>query len=176
MLRQNQRNFRLISTHVTEEGVGQPTDNEWIDRSSPEVEVRNVEVKRKGRNTGWESVKAIYRGQRARDDSEGRACQRRVWISISGSEPTEEELALEWPKERQVYTQGRLRDREEHEIYNGDDPLELKVTEKTGENGRRFWRETTKTLIDEECGGQWREWMREEGFDIEIGRLMRKDW
>ena len=71
MLRQNQRNFWLSSTHATEEGVGRPVDNEWIDRFPPEIEVHDVEVKRKGRNTGWESVKVIYRGQRAKDDSDG---------------------------------------------------------------------------------------------------------
>ena len=176
MLRQNQRNFRLISVHATPEGVEQPTDNEWIDRSSPKVEVHNVEVKRKGRNTGWERVKAMYRGQRTGDNCNGRAFQRRVWISISGSEPTEEELALGWPKERQVYTQGRLRDGEEYEFFEHNDPLEFKVTMKTGENGRRFWRETTKSLADEGHDKKWREWMREEGFDVEIGRLMQKDW
>ena len=183
MLRQKQQNPELMSMHATEEGVEQPPENEWVDRF-PEVhyvevrkgrnaewesvhvpEVHNVEVKRKGRNTGWETVKAIFTQQRAPGD--GRARQRRVWISFSGSEPTKEELALGWPQDKQVFTQRKLRDWKEH-----SGPSELKVTEKSGENGRRFWRETTKRLTDDE---EWRDWMREEGNFAEMERIMKKD-
>lgn len=144
MFRQNQQNPRLISKHATEEGVEQPPENERFGRSP---EVHSVEVKRKGRNTGWESVKAIFTQQRANKDGEGRACQRRVWISFSGSEPTEEELALEWPQDKQKDVRRKLRDMREHQCFDG--PSEFTVTEKRGEDGRRFWRETTKRLTPE---------------------------
>ena len=177
MLRQNQQNLRLMSTHATEEDVEQPPQNGGVDRS-PEVHMQNpglssthiteecveqpppknegvdrfpqvhhVLVKRKGRNNDWEKVKTIFTQQRARNDSVGRACQRRVWISFSGSEPTKEELALGWPQDKQEVVRGKLCDRKEHEIY--DDDWDVTVTEKKGEDGRRFWRETRKRLADE---------------------------
>lgn len=41
-----------------------------------------------------------------------------------------------------------------------------KVAEKRGAGGRRFWREV--------CSFDWDEWVRDEGFDVEIERQMAK--
>ena len=169
MLRKKQQNPRLFSTRATEEDVEEPPEDEWEDRFP---EVHKVEVKRKGRNTGWESLYAIFTQQLATNDSQGRACKRRVWISYSGGEPTKEELALGWPQEKQKVVRGKLRDEIEHKDYDG--PSEFTVTEKRGENGRRFWRETTKELTDKEECRAWDEWMQEENlYDWE--RIMKKD-
>jgi hypothetical protein len=106
-----------------------------------------------------ERLKAIF----------GNDGDRRVWISISGEEPTDEDFAQVWPKRKQKRVVRRLEvsndgcvDEEGHyesaEIY--------KVAEKRGTGGRRFWREV--------CSFDWDEWMREEGFDVEIARQMEK--
>ena len=161
MLRQNQRNCRPISTHATEEGVGRPTYDEWIDRFAHKPEVHNVDVLCNGRNNGWESVDAVFMQQPANNDSNGRACQRRVWIGFSGSEPTKEELALGWPQDKQMVARRTLLlDWKEHKYYGG--PFEFRVSEKRGENGRRFWRETKKQLTDEEECREWKQWMTKE--------------
>ena len=173
MLRQNQQNLRLISTHAIQDGVKQfPKDK----RVSRPPEVHYVQVNRRGRYTDWESVKAIFTQQRARDDSHGHACERWLWISFSGSEPTEEELALEWPREKQAYVPRTLKDNMNYDF----DPF-YDVTEKTGENGRRFWRETFKRTSPgtfEETCRWWEAWMREKTLRRHLRErtLMERDW
>ena len=147
MLQKDQQNVRLISTHATEESVEQPPQNKRVDRLP---EVHHVWVKNTGKVYEWESVMAIFTQQPARNDREGRACQRRLWISYDGSEPTEEELALGWPQDKQKAVRRKVWDKKEHQRYAV--PQEFTVTEKIGENGRRFWRETTKRLVDENQG------------------------
>ena len=66
-------------------------------------------------------------------------------------------------------------------ILQWDDPLEgpreFTVTEKTGVDEQRFWREVIKAgeLSDEEENRVFDEMMREEGFDDEIERSMEKE-
>ena len=90
-----------------------------------------------------------------------------MWISFSGCKPTREELALKWPEDKETAIQRKLRDEEEEKNFPGehDGPREFTVTEKTGTDGRRFWREVIKQgeLNDEEADKDWDEWMREDG-------------
>ena len=145
----------------------------WDDRFP---QVHDIEVKHKGKNARWESVKAILTQQRDKGYR-----QRRVWVSFSRCEPTMKELALEWPQDKKAVTQRKLQDEEEDQYYNGIDPLEgpreFTVTEKTGVDGRRFWRQVIKVgeLSDEEENRVFDEMMREEGFNDEIERLMEKE-
>lgn len=62
--------------------------------------VHDIEVKAKGKDARWESVKAILTPHR--DEPH---CLRRVWIRFCGSKPTMEELALKWPEDKEAVTQ-----------------------------------------------------------------------
>ena len=156
-----------------------PTSSFWNSRFP---EIHAIQVKHnKGKATSWESLKAILTQHR---DTNHR--QRRMWISFSGSEPTRQELTLEWPppppqdNKKSVVTRRKLRDQEEDLYYSGsaelDGPGEFIVTERTSTDGRRFWREVIKRgeLNDEEEARAWKDMMREEGFDKEIERQMDK--
>ena len=83
------------------------------------------------------------------------------WITYDGKEPTDKDYAQVWPKERQK--------RVERHLELGDGLAVVRVVEKKGADGRRFWKELENPERD------WNEWMSEEGFDIEIDRLMAKD-
>ena len=91
------------------------------------------------------------------------------------------ELALDWSQDKKVASQRKLRDEKEDRYYSGIDllegPEELTVTERTGVDGRRLWREVIQVseLTDEEEDRVWDETMREEGFYDEIERLMEKE-
>ena len=94
---------------------------------------------------------------------------RRVWISISGEEPTDEDLAQAWPKRKQKRVVRQLEVSDDgcvDEDGHYERAVIYKVAEKTGTGGRRFWREV--------CSFDWDEWMAEEGFDLEIARQMEK--
>ena len=169
MLRQNQPNPRLMSTHATAKGVKKSPKNERV-----KPEVHHVEVKIRDSNNKWEKVKTIFTQQRAGNDGVGRACERWLWISFSGSEPTKKELALEWPREKQDYRPRTLQDRMRCEMFETYD-----VMEKIGENGRRFWRDSTKRPAGGTFEQRYRQWEETTREDVEIvvtQRLMERDW
>ena len=139
----------------------------------------DIKVKSKGKNADWESLKAIVSVHR---DSRRRA--RRVWTPLSGDEPTREELAMRWPKNKQAIRIRKLRDEEElssDEPFGSWDPQDGKqfymVTEKLDVDGRRFWREVIpkKGCTAEEDEASWHELMEEEGWWDEIDRQIKKD-
>ena len=128
-------------------------------------------MKQKGKTAYWESFRTILTLHR---DKHNRT--RRVWATFSGCEPTKEELALEWPQDRQACIRRKLQDKEEDRYCHGGRDF-FTVMELIDGKERRFWREVIKAgeSNDEEEELAWEAMMREEGFFDEIERQMRKD-
>ena len=137
-------------------------------------------MKNNGKKAEWENVEAIVKFHR---DKRRRA--RRVWTPFSGNEPTKEELAMQWPEDKQAKRIRKLRDvdqlRHDDPMWMDDSQDDKKfyvVTEKLGVDGRRFWREVIpkggSTAEEDELS--WEEHMEEEGWNAEIDRQMAKYW
>ena len=91
------------ATTMHRQGTQQTRQLSAWDEEFPEV--RYIEVKKKGKNSGCELVKAILTLHR---DKRGRA--RRVWTPCSGDESTKEDLAVTWPEGKQATVRRKLRE------------------------------------------------------------------
>ena len=136
--------------------------------------VRWIEIKNTDKNADWgncfEAIVTLHRDKHRR--------VRRVWTPFSGVQPTEKELAAEWPEDKQARVQRKLRD---EWALVGDSSGRKKgfymVTEKRGVDGQPFWREVIpkgESTAEEEILS-WEEWMREEGHWDEIERRLAKE-
>ncbi|KAL9024096.1 MAG: hypothetical protein Q9196_006763 [Gyalolechia fulgens] len=131
------------SAHLEDDDDGESNNlNEYpsfmFDGSEPRV--HDVVIKRPGENQDWESVRTILTQH---IDSHGRV--RRLWVPIAGSEPTAEELASQWIKSDPKSSSDLTLKDQTGDLFRSPDADRAQegytVTEKTGPEGRRLWRE-----------------------------------
>lgn len=122
---------------------------------------RSVRVQHIARGPPGEKLTAIF----ANDGG------RKLWISISGEEPTDVDQAQKWPTDKQKRVVRQLEVSEDGELDDKGhylDAVVYKVTEKKGAGARRFWREVLSF--------DWDEFAEEEGWNEEITRQMNKSF
>lgn len=137
-------------------------DNSFAQKAVGEILVKkSVRVKHIDHGPPGEKLRAIF-------THDG---DRKLWISISGKEPTEEDQVQKLPKSKQKRVVRQLEVSEDGEVDDKGYYLEAvvyKVTERKGAGARRFWREVLSF--------DWDEFAEEEGWYEEITRQMNKSF
>ncbi len=123
------------------------------------------------KTASWERLEGVFTELR-----HARNRKRRVWATFSGHEPTKEELALKWPKDYPTVRYRKLQDEAEYVSFAGHVfHLVIKVIEKRGPDGWRFWREVLKQyqrtddieMSNDEEKAKWHELLRDAAYEYQ---------